>query len=165
MYMYNTLLEFNSRKLSPFFFAEGFRCFLKTLKFWKNNKIHQVSSSNYVVRRHTDQTGALLLLLLWFLTFWGARLPSETLMELCCCSVAQSCPALCDPMDCIACWASLPFTISLSLLKLVSIDETYVHSEWTHTNMYTISRTSWTSWSLSQWPHVNVHLVLYCSIQ
>ena len=148
-----------------FFFAKGFRCFLKTVRFWKNNKIHQVSSSNYVVRRHTTQTGALLLFLLWFLTFWGARVPSETLMKLCCCSVAQSCLTLCNPMDYIACRVSMPFTISWSLLKPMSIDETYVQSKWTHTNMCTVSRTPWTSWSLSQWPRVNVHLVLNCSIQ
>ena len=24
------------------------------------------------------------------------------------CSVAQFCPTLCDSMDCVACWASLP---------------------------------------------------------
>ena len=38
----------------------------------------------------------------------------------CCCSVAQSCPTLCDPMDC-SLQASLSFTISRSLLKLMSI--------------------------------------------
>ena len=36
-------------------------------------------------------------------------------------SVAQSCPILCDPMDC-NCQASLFFTISWSLLKLMSIE-------------------------------------------
>ena len=39
----------------------------------------------------------------------------------CCCSVTQSGSALCDPMD-TACQASLSFTISWSLLKLVSIE-------------------------------------------
>ena len=38
----------------------------------------------------------------------------------CCCLVAQSCPTLCDPMDCSH--ASLAFTISQSLLKLMSIE-------------------------------------------
>ena len=37
----------------------------------------------------------------------------------CCCSVAQLCPTLCDPMHCRA---SLSFTISLSLLNLMSIE-------------------------------------------
>ena len=37
-----------------------------------------------------------------------------------CCSVAQSCPTLCDPMA--ACQASLFFIISQSLLKLMSIE-------------------------------------------
>ena len=37
-----------------------------------------------------------------------------------CCSVAQSCPTLCEPWT-AALQASLPFTISGSLLKLMSI--------------------------------------------
>ena len=40
---------------------------------------------------------------------------------LCCCLITKSCPALCNPMD----WAhqvSLSFTISWSLLKLMSIE-------------------------------------------
>ena len=37
----------------------------------------------------------------------------------CCCSVAQSCPTLCNPMDC---QGSLSFTISWSLLKLMSVE-------------------------------------------
>ena len=41
----------------------------------------------------------------------------------CCCSVSQSCPILCDPMDCSS-QASLSFTISQSLLKPMSIDST-----------------------------------------
>ena len=40
----------------------------------------------------------------------------------CCCLVVQSCLSLCDPMDYTVHWASLSFTISQSLLKLVSID-------------------------------------------
>ena len=39
----------------------------------------------------------------------------------CCCSVFQSCPTLCDPMN-SARQASLFFTISWSLLKLTSIE-------------------------------------------
>ena len=39
----------------------------------------------------------------------------------CCCSIAQSCPTLCDPWT-EACQAFLSFTISQSLLKLMSID-------------------------------------------
>ena len=38
-----------------------------------------------------------------------------------CCSVAQSCPTLCEPGT-AALQASLPFTISGSLLKLISIE-------------------------------------------
>ena len=40
----------------------------------------------------------------------------------CYCSVTQSCPILCDPMDCSICQASLSITISQSLLKLMSIE-------------------------------------------
>ena len=42
-----------------------------------------------------------------------------TFIPCCCCSAAQSCPTLCDP---IACQASLSFTISLSLIKIMSIE-------------------------------------------
>ena len=38
---------------------------------------------------------------------------------ICCCSVARSCPTLCDPLDCSR-QASLSFTISWSLSKLMS---------------------------------------------
>ena len=42
---------------------------------------------------------------------------------ICCCSVAQSCLTLCDPMGySTACQASLSFTISQNLLKLVPIE-------------------------------------------
>ena len=37
-----------------------------------------------------------------------------------CCSVLQSCPTLCNPMDCST--QSMSFTISWSLLKLMSIE-------------------------------------------
>ena len=40
-------------------------------------------------------------------------------LNLYCCSVAQSCPTLCNPMDCST-PASLSFTISWSLFKLMS---------------------------------------------
>ena len=40
----------------------------------------------------------------------------------CCCSVTQLCPALCNPMDSAACQVFLSFTISWSLLKLMSIE-------------------------------------------
>ena len=40
------------------------------------------------------------------------------LSALCCCSVTQSCPTLCNPWT-AACQASLSFTISWSLLKLM----------------------------------------------
>ena len=46
---------------------------------------------------------------------------TTTLLIGCCCSVAQSCSTLCDPMA-AACQTSLSFTISQSLLKLMSIE-------------------------------------------
>ena len=40
-----------------------------------------------------------------------------------CCSVTQLYPTLCDPMEsCLACQASLSFTITRSLLKLMSME-------------------------------------------
>ena len=42
--------------------------------------------------------------------------------DCCCCSVAQSCLTLCSPMDYIAHQASLSFTISWNLPKLMSIE-------------------------------------------
>ena len=45
----------------------------------------------------------------------------HTLKKNCCCSAAQSCPALCDRMDCST-PGVLSFTISWSLLKVMSIE-------------------------------------------
>ena len=41
-----------------------------------------------------------------------------------CCSVVQSCPTLCDPMDCstLGLLGGLEFTVSWSLLKLISTE-------------------------------------------
>ena len=44
----------------------------------------------------------------------------------CCCSFAQSCPTLATPWT-AACQASLSFTISQSLLKLMSIESRWCH--------------------------------------
>ena len=48
---------------------------------------------------------------LWFFIF-----------VVCCCSVTKSCLTLCDPMDCTVCQATLSFTNSQSLLKLMYIE-------------------------------------------
>ena len=45
--------------------------------------------------------------------------------QYCCCSVAKSCPTICDSMDC-SMPASLSFTISWSLLKFMSIESVMV---------------------------------------
>ena len=45
---------------------------------------------------------------------------SKNMEYICCCSVAQSSPTLCDPMDC-SIQASLSLTISQSLPKFTSI--------------------------------------------
>ena len=42
-------------------------------------------------------------------------------VHVCCCSVTKSCPTLCTPWT-AACQASLSFTISWSLLKLMAIE-------------------------------------------
>ena len=70
----------------------------------------------------------LIILLSYLQLLW--RIPSGStfaaccralirILSFCCCLVTQSCPTICDPVD--ACQASLAFTISWSLLKLVSI--------------------------------------------
>ena len=46
---------------------------------------------------------------------------THTRNNICCCSVTQLCPTLCNPMDCST-QVSLSFTISQSLLKLISIE-------------------------------------------
>ena len=43
-------------------------------------------------------------------------------IEICCCSVAQSCWTLCDPMGCSTPQCCMSLTISPSLLKLISIE-------------------------------------------
>ena len=46
--------------------------------------------------------------------------PGKNTEVSCCCSVTQSCPILCNPMDCRT--PGFPFTVSWSLLKLMSIE-------------------------------------------
>ena len=56
---------------------------------------------------------------------WRECREKETLLHgccCCCCSVTQLCPTLCNPMDSAACQVFLSFTISWSLLKLMSIE-------------------------------------------
>ena len=52
---------------------------------------------------------------------WGVNRSLELTYTHFCCSVAQSCPTLSNPWT-AACQASLSFTITRSLLKLVSIE-------------------------------------------
>ena len=49
------------------------------------------------------------------------KVKKEKIPQLYCCSVSQSCPTLCNPMDCTM-PPSLSFTICWSLLKLMSIE-------------------------------------------
>ena len=59
----------------------------------------------------------------WALWHWNASSTDRSHVVLLLLSpVAQSCPSLCDPMDCMQCQASLSFTISQSLLKLISTE-------------------------------------------
>ena len=62
-------------------------------------------------------------LIFWCLNYFSVprSLASLSFRSLSCCSVAQSCPTLCDPMDCSR-PASLSFSISWSLLRLMSIE-------------------------------------------
>ena len=58
----------------------------------------------------------MLALMIW--------LPNSLFIYICCCcfcAVAKLCPTLCDPWT-AACQASLSFTISQSLLKLISLE-------------------------------------------
>ena len=52
---------------------------------------------------------------------WSRKCENKYVRQCCCCSVAQSCQTLCDPWT-AAHQASLSFTISRSLFKLMSIE-------------------------------------------
>ena len=54
----------------------------------------------------------------WCWQLWIFFIQLELFLFLGYCSVAQSCPTLCDPMDCST--KGFSFTLSLSLLKLIS---------------------------------------------
>ena len=58
----------------------------------------------------------------------GFFIPYFSQNSFCCCSVTKSCPTLCDPTDCST-PGSLSFSISQSLLKLMSINR------WCHTSI------------------------------
>ena len=64
-----------------------------------------------ILGREEAQTNRRNLIFNFFLVF----------LCCCCCSVAQLCLTLCDPIDC-SMQASLSFTITQSLLKLMSIE-------------------------------------------
>ena len=63
---------------------------------------------------------------------------------LCCCSVAQSCLTLCDPMDCST-TGFLSFAISQNLLKLMSIESVMPSNQF-----HPLSSSSLPAFSLSQ---------------
>ena len=54
------------------------------------------------------------------LTKISSKWITDQTLNCCCCSVARSCLTLCNPMNHAACQASLSFSISWSLLKLMS---------------------------------------------
>ena len=66
---------------------------------------------------------AITILVYFFLSLFAATSVKHTceFIYCCCCSVTQSCPILRDPMDCRR-PSFLSFTISRSLLKLMSIE-------------------------------------------
>ena len=47
---------------------------------------------------------------------------NRVLTLICCCEIAKLCLTLCNPTNCSTCLVSLSFTISLSLLKFISIE-------------------------------------------
>ena len=63
----------------------------------------------------------LLLILSWPTYLWIKLIRIKLFLTGHCCLVTKSCPTLCDPWI-AACWASVSFTISRSLLKLMSIE-------------------------------------------
>ena len=67
----------------------------------------------------SEATGSLLVF--FYLFFFGGGQDTRYYNLCCCCSVAKSCLTLCDPMECST-QASLVFTISWSLLKLMSVE-------------------------------------------
>ena len=79
--------------------------------------VHQPQASSIVHRTWTGDSFHI-----WYYTYFNAILPSHptVIVKGCCCSVAQSCPTLCNPMDC-----SMPdFHILHCLLEFAQI---YVH--------------------------------------
>ena len=47
---------------------------------------------------------------------------NRVLTLICCCEIAKLCLTLCNPTNCSTCLVSLSFSISLSLLKFISIE-------------------------------------------
>ena len=82
----------------------------------------QVSCIGRWVLYHSCHLGSPLPSSYCFLTSLKCLVETQHPQEsICCCSIAQSCPILCNPWT-AACQASLSFTISQSLLKLMSIE-------------------------------------------
>ena len=68
---------------------------------------------------------------------------SRAEMSSCCCSVVEPCPTVATPWT-AACQACLSFTISWSLLKLMSIESVILETSLKHPNLHSISPSSWT---------------------
>ena len=83
----------------------------------KQRRIEPERERSYSSKAHTTHTPGLRLRMLTC-----KSLKEALVVSLCCCySIPQSCPTLCNPMDCSS--PGLPvFTISQSVLKLTSIE-------------------------------------------
>ena len=77
----------------------------------------------HIYQQNVSEATGSLLVFFYSLFFLGGGQDTRYYNLCCCgcCSVAKSCLTLCDPMECST-QASLVFTISWSLLKLMSIE-------------------------------------------
>ena len=103
--------------------------FFTTSATWEADGLRPTQSPDLLIWPLTMTTSLLTpdsqpqTFFLWPLSFWPLTLTSNIwllALDLCCCLVAQSCPSLCNPMDC-----STPgFPILYHLLELA---QTHVH--------------------------------------
>ena len=87
------------------------------------NDFPTVTRMLHIYQQNVSEATGSLLVFFYSLFFLGGGQDTRYYNLCCCgcCSVAKSCLTLCDPMECST-QASLVFTISWSLLKLMSIE-------------------------------------------
>ena len=85
------------------------------------NDFATVTRMLHIYQQNVSEATGSLLVFFYLFCFFGGGQDTRYYNLCCCCSVAKSCLTLCDPMECST-QASLVFTISWSLLKLMSIE-------------------------------------------